>query len=277
MFFFLARPKEKEPLFFGLFCLAQAVYADMTGERLLLQLAGTDTPWEIYLKLEYLSWFTSMALFAALVNHLFPRTLDARAVRAFLAACLFGLLVVAATPGRIFSHTVFVGQAVGVAMGLYVSWAMFRAQRRGRKDAGVLLVGLAFLLLVLAANLLQFSADNMLPGVTAFGLLAFVLSPAIVMLRRLARALTAEEQRSAEGREKVDLLVRATHAGILDWDYTRSLTRYSPRLLEIMGYPRQADTSGWTLFFEHIDPRDREQVQQAFMEQLRDRSVRAAR
>jgi hypothetical protein len=57
------RRKDTAPLFAGLFCLAQMVYADMTGERLLLQLAGPETPWEIYLRTEYLAWFASMALF----------------------------------------------------------------------------------------------------------------------------------------------------------------------------------------------------------------------
>jgi PAS domain S-box-containing protein len=274
VFFFLARPKEKEPLLFGLFCLALAVYADMTGERLLLQLAGTDTPWEIYLGLEYLSWFASMALFAALVDQLFPRTLRRALVRGFIAICLLLMLVVVFTPGRIFSHTVFVGQGLGVALGLYIAGSVVRIMRQGRKDAGVLLVGMALLLAVLAMNLVQFHADVTQRGITAFGLLAFVLSPAIVMLRRLARALTAEERRSAEQREKVDLLVRATHAGILDWDYTRDLTRYSPRLLEIMGHPPDTDTSEWPAFFELVDPRDRDRIREAFRQQLRDRSVR---
>ncbi|HEX7891340.1 MAG TPA: response regulator [Ramlibacter sp.] len=274
VFFFLARPKEKEPLLFGLFCLAQAVYADMTGERLLLQLAGTDTPWEIYLKLEYLSWFASMALFAALVDRLFPRTLRRPVVRGFVAICLLLVLVAALTPGRVYSHTAFFGQGLGVAMGLYVTAMVARVMRQGRKDAGVLLAGMAFLLAALAANLVQFHADVTQRGIIAFGLLAFVLSPAIVMLRRLARALTAEERRSEEQRGKVDLLVRATHAGILDWDYTRNLTRYSPRLLEIMGHPPGTDTSDWPVFIDLIDPRDRDRIQDAFLQQLRDRSVR---
>jgi signal transduction histidine kinase len=72
----------------------------------------------------------------------------------------------------------------------------------------------------------------------------------------------------------VDLLVRATHAGILDWDCSRNLTRYSSRLLEIMGHPVYTDTREWPPFFERIHPDDRVLVQDRFMNQLRDRSVR---
>jgi signal transduction histidine kinase/DNA-binding NarL/FixJ family response regulator len=274
IFFYFARPRDKAPLLFGLFCLAQTVYADMTGERLLLQMGGGETPWEVFLKLQYLSWYGSMALFVLLVHQLFQRTLHPRLVRGAVGLCLLAMAAVVVTPARVYSQSMVGGETLCVAMGLYIAWAMARALRQRRKDAGVILGGLGFLLLVVVINLLEFYAEAAQSSITAFGLLAFVLSPALVLLRRLARMLSAEEQRSAEQREKVDLLVRATHAGILDWDYTRNLTRYSPRLLEIMGYPPETDTDAWPLFFEQIHPGDRDTVQGIFMAQLRDRSVR---
>lgn len=273
--FWLVRRKEKAPLVFGLYSLAQTVYADMTGERLLLQLwAGPETPWEVFLRTEYSAWFLAMGLFLLLVQLLFSRTMHAGVVRALLAACGLGLLVVMVTPARVYSQFVLYGQLLNVAIGLYVTASLARAARQGRPDAGVILAGMAFLALVLATNLFQVAGDMAQRGITAVGLLGFVLSPAIVLLRRLGRALNVEESRSAEQREKVDLLVRATQAGILDWDYTRNLTRYSPRLLEIMGYPPDTDTGGWSDFFQHVHPADRALIQDTFMNQLRDRSVR---
>jgi PAS domain S-box-containing protein len=275
LFFFLVRPKEKAPLLFGLFALAQTVYADMTGDRLLLQLLeGPQTSWELYLRTEYTSWFLSMGLFLLLVDRLFPRTLRPHALRALLVSCVIGLLVILFTPARIYSRYVLFGQLLGVLIVAHVVWCLARAARQGRPDAGAILGGLACLGMVLAVNLAQGPSDVVQRGITAAGLLAFVLSPGIVLLRRLGRALNVEELRTAEEREKVDLLVRATRAGILDWDYTRNLTRYSPRLLEIMGYPSDADTRDWQLFFERVHPEDRLDVQETFMNQLRDRSVR---
>ena len=43
----------------------------MTGERLLLQHGRRETPWEMFLRTEYLAWFGSMALFLLLVDRLF--------------------------------------------------------------------------------------------------------------------------------------------------------------------------------------------------------------
>ena len=273
--FFLARPKEKLPLYFGLLAIALTVYTDMNGDRLLLQLTGPEADWEAFLRTEYFSWFGSMALFMVVVDHLFPRTLRPGLVRVFTAACMLAVAVIAVTPGRIYSHLVWYGQAVGIAIGIYITAAIASAARQGRKDASVILAGMAFLMLAIAVNLLQFfDADRTQSSITAVSLLGFMLSPAIVLLRRLARALNTEEQRSAEHREKVDLLVRTTQAGILDWDYSRSLTRYSPRLLEIMGFPPDTDTSDWPPVFERIHPAERDAVRDAYMNQLRDRSVR---
>lgn len=272
--FYLARRKDLAPLMFGLFCLAQTIYVDMTGERLLLQLAGSETPWEVYLRIEYLSWFSSMALFLALVHYLFARLLGVVPRRLLAGAAVLGVLVVALTPARVYSHLVLYGQALGLAMGAYVTGSLLRATRSGRRDAGVMLAGMGFLAFVLAANLFEFHAGVPLGGITALGLLAFVLSPALVLLRRLARALTNEEQRHAEQREKVDLLVRTTQAGILDWDAVRNATRFSPRLLEMLGYPADADTGGWPIVFDRIHPQDRDAVREIFLTQLRDHSVK---
>ncbi len=273
LIFFLARRKDGTPLMVGIFCAAQTIYADITGERLLLQLAGTETPWEIYLRIEYLAWFASMAIFPLMIDRMFPRTLQPWSVRIAVGLCAACALVVALTPARIYTHLVFFGQGIGVVLGLYIIYVMTRVARHGRADAGVVLAGMAFLFLVLVVNLVEIYTGLALRTITAFGQLAFAFSAPAVLLRRLARALTVEELRSTEQREKVDLLVRTTQAGILDWDCTRNVTRYSTRLLEILAYPEDTGTRGW-VYFDLVHPADRALVQGLFMNQLRQRNVR---
>ncbi len=177
------------------------------------------------------------------------------------------------TPARVFTHLVLFGQAMGVTLGLYITWSIARAARHGRGDAGIILAGVGFLFLVVVLDVLQYNAGWVLRSITPFGLLAFVLSPAIVLARRLARALNAEELRAVEQREKADLLVRTTQAGILDWDDTRNLTTYAPRLKEMLGYPADTDTSAWPPFFERIHPYERDAVRALFVSQLKSRLV----
>ncbi len=272
--FFAARRKDAAPLLFGLFCLTQALYADMTGERVLLQLLARETAWESYLRIEYLAWFATMGLFLLLVQKLFAGEFRLLAVRALLACCALGALVVLCTPARIYSHLAPFGQALTVAIGVYVTWAVGQAAWRGRPGAPVLLGGMAFLLLVLGLDVLLYNTGGSTRAFTPFGLMVFVLSPAVVLARRLARALNAEELRTLEQREKADLLVRTTKAGIYDWDATRDLVTYSPRLKEILGYPGDADTAGWPVFYDFVHPEDRDRVRERSMAALRPSAVK---
>ena len=274
--FYLGRRKDATPLLAGLFCLVYTVYSDMAGGRQLLQLGGAETPWEVYQRIEYLAWFGALALFPLMVDKLFARSMHPVACRLAVALCGLGALVVAITPARIYTQLVHFGVVLGAVIGAYTVFVLARALRQGRQDAGVLLAGMGFLLLALVLNLLQFYTGVALRSITLFGQLAFVLSAPLVLLRSLVRLLNAEELSGVEQREKVDLLVRTTQAGIVDWDYTRSLTRYSPRMLEILGYPPDTGTEDWPPFFELVHPGEREMLRELFLDQLRDRSVRNA-
>lgn len=78
----------------------------------------------------------------------------------------------------------------------------------------------------------------------------------------------AMEQALATEQRRLELVVRASNAGILDWDgYTRTVY-YSPRFKEILRYPPDADSSGWPDYFEVVHPEDRERVQGRFREHI---------
>ena len=96
-------------------------------------------------------------------------------------------------------------------------------------------------------------------------------APASAREQRLARELRAEQRRSREQQQRVDLLMRATKAGLFDWDAVTNRTTYSERLKEMLGYPADTDTTGWPLFFEFIHPEDRDRVRSLLLSQLRDR------
>lgn len=274
LIFYLGRRRDATPLLFGLFCLTQGLYADMTGERLLLLWWAAQTPWELYLRLEYLAWFSTMGLFVGMVRKLFANEMNAWAVRVLLAACALGALAVLATPARVYSHLAPAGQMLSLLLGLYVTVAVARAARRGRAGAAVLLGGMAFLLLVLVIDLAQYNIGHTLRSVTPVGLLAFVLAPAVVLARRLARALGAEELRALEQRGKADLLLRTTKAGIYDWDVVLGEVRFSDRLKEMLGHAPDAPTVGWPSLDQWIHADDRARVGEAFRREFRQRAIK---
>lgn len=271
--FFAARPKDKTPLLFGLFCFAIACYADLTGERALLQIGSGETAWNTYLRLEYLSWFLTQLFFAMFAQKLFDKEFSRHALRFIMAACGLAMAFVLLMPARTFSYLAPAGQVLSVAIGAYVTVVAALAARKRRVGAAAFLAGMAFLLLVVLFDTLQYNRGLTTASFTPVGLLLFVLAPAIALARRLARALNAEELRALEQREKANLLVRSTRAGIYDLDTTRELTTWSVRLKEMLGHAAEADTSGWPGLQEFIHPDDRAEVQRSFEEQMNDRSV----
>jgi PAS domain S-box-containing protein len=71
----------------------------------------------------------------------------------------------------------------------------------------------------------------------------------------------AQRRKEVEQRHRLDLVVRGTNAGTLEWDMGRQM-RFSPRLKQMLGRSYEGDTAGWDFFaFVHHDDRERVQAQ----------------
>ncbi len=89
-----------------------------------------------------------------------------------------------------------------------------------------------------------------------------VLSAGMDLTER--RAL--EEARALE-QQRLELVVRATKVGTLDWDARTRTFYYSPRLKEILGYAPDADTADWPELFTHrVHPEDSERASKVYQE-----------
>ena len=104
-------------------------------------------------------------------------------------------------------------------------------------------------------------------------------------LARIARALAGALDREANGeghgelraveealeteRERLRLVMRATRAGIVDWDIASGAVWYSGRLKRLLGYDSDFDSSRWTNFSEFVHPDDREEAIRLFIAELK--------
>jgi PAS domain S-box-containing protein len=70
-------------------------------------------------------------------------------------------------------------------------------------------------------------------------------------------ALKAIEHELRQQQQRLALVIRASHSGILDWDIANRSPYYSERLKEILGYPPDLDSSRLPDYFEMIHPEDR--------------------
>ncbi|HYW55972.1 MAG TPA: 7TM diverse intracellular signaling domain-containing protein [Polaromonas sp.] len=269
--FFLWRRRERAPLYLGLYCLSTGVVIALSGERLLLPVVG-PWGWDAYLKVLFVNYCAGTALFALFVHSLFPiefRELPKRVIQLIAVTAIVGVLL---TPARTFTLMV-PGLIAGVALvGIYLAYVLAVAWAKGRRSALVLLGGLAAMTVAVAHDVAYFR--TLQAGYwTPFGFLIFALAPGITLARRMSRALAAEELRSIEQRERTNLLVRATKAGVLDWDAISDVVNYSDRYKEMLGYPADTPASGLPPFFDLVHPDERDRVRQSFVDELRDRSA----
>lgn len=211
--FYLVRRRERTPLLYGLACVAMAVYTDMIGERLMLRPLGHELSWLAYMRIEYLSWIAAMTLFFLTLRGLFPQEIHRRAAQGIVAALGLAAAAVLVLPPGVYSYVAEPGQLVAIVVGVYVAWGMVRARTRSPVDARILLAGMVAILVTFVIDLLLIDVPGPDRKFTPFGFAFFLLSPALVLGRRLSRALNAQErsralEENARLREEVERISR---------------------------------------------------------------------
>lgn len=271
LLFFLWRRSDRSPLYFGLFGLSFALCVAMTGERI-LQPVVAPLGFAVYFKLVFLSLYMNITLFTLFLRALYPREITLAGVRVVAVWGFGSALLLLALPLSVFGLMVPLLQLGSALVGVYMVVSLVRALRAGHASAGVLLAGLAVLIAAITHDSLNIAHLRSL-ALAPWGMVLFVLAPGILLAQRFARALSAEELRALEQRERANLLVRATRAGTLDWDAVAGSLGYSARFREMLGYP---ETGGLPPFYDMVHAEDRDGVRNLFMTHLRRRDVRGA-
>ncbi|MGE0498866.1 MAG: PAS domain-containing protein [Ramlibacter sp.] len=274
LLFFLKRRNDRSPLYFGLFCLSFALYVGMTGERVLQPLMA-PLGWSLYFKLVFLSLYMNVTLLMLFLQTVYPHRFSAIGVRAVALWGLGSVAVLLLVPLPLFALSVPLLQLGSAVAGSYMIYVLGRAAYAGDRGAVLLLGGLLALAGAIAHDTLNI-AHLRSQGLAPWGMVVFVLAPGVLLARRFAQALSSEELRAIEQRERADLLVRSTRAGLLDWNAVTGVVAYSERFREMLGYPPHAQQEAMPPFDQMLHAEDRKLVQDLFAAQLRDRSVRDA-
>jgi diguanylate cyclase (GGDEF)-like protein/PAS domain S-box-containing protein len=98
--------------------------------------------------------------------------------------------------------------------------------------------------------------------------LAMALAVTIGCILLGERIVARERERWRDEQERLELLVRCTKAGSVEWDAASNRTEYSRRFVQMLGYAGETDTSGWK-FFDLVDDDDRPRVRDNFLRQIR--------
>jgi len=194
------RREEPFTLHFGLLCLFVALRITVTGERFLLHwLPGF--PWELGLKIEYLSLVASALSGFLYVYYLFPRDAVRLSRPVANALCSVFALYVIASPAYDYTRVLPVFQLFVIAMSAYTLYILTTALRRGREGASFVLVGVAIFVGAVVNDVMFYNEWIRSTELVPAGLFFFILLQAAILSRRFSRALRKVEDVSAELRE----------------------------------------------------------------------------
>jgi two-component system sensor histidine kinase ChiS len=194
---FLLRRNDKSSLYLGIFCLIISIRPLVTGEYYLIQLIPVMN-WEIMLKLEYLTLYLGLPVFAMYMNSLFPYEFKVAIIRPIqIIGGIFSLIVIA-TPATIYSKTILIYEAITLLVSIYSVYAMIISYRRKREGSRIFIVGIFILFFTVVNEILY---DNMVVNTGnffPFGLFIFVLSQAFLISLRFSRTFDNIEELSGE-------------------------------------------------------------------------------
>ena len=183
---FRFRQEDKSFLFFGIFCLLISVRLLTTVERYFLQIFP-DTSWELFVKIEYLSFYLCIPVFAGFIYLLFNQEFSKKILYIILLVSLAFTAIVLVTPVSLFSHTVLACQLFAVACFLYGAYVILLGIIRKREGAWIMLVGYLVLFLAVINDMLDVNEIVRTGHWVHFGVFVFILSQGLILSFRYSR------------------------------------------------------------------------------------------
>ncbi len=189
---FLLWKKERAPLYFSLLCFLVATRAIVVGDYFILTIFP-QIPWEILLKIEYISILLPITLFSLFLISIYPQEINQTATRVFTGITLCLSLFVLVTPVLIFSWILNPFQVLVLGWGIYLLIVLIMTVKRKREGAVFLLFG-GFALFITGLNDILY--NNLLIGtgmLFPLGMFIFILFQAFVLARRTSSAFFSVE------------------------------------------------------------------------------------
>ena len=183
-------------LYFGIFCLIIGLRTLTTGEIFIHQI-WPSLSWEMLVKIEYLTFFTSIPIFYLFVRLQFPDELSERVGQVVVGISSLFILLVLFTPVDTFSSSLNFFQPMSLLVMLYIIYGLIMAFIRGEEGSAMVLLG--FLSIVIAfINDMLYVANVVHTGhLISFGLLIFILTQAfLISIRHSKVYATIELQRT---------------------------------------------------------------------------------
>jgi PAS domain S-box-containing protein len=259
---FMLNKKDRAGLYFSIFCFLVILRLLTTGERYIVHFFP-NIPWEVLIKMEYLSFYLSIPVFALFIQSFFPKEVPKRIVHLIVAVGIGFSCIVLFTPARIFTYTLQTYQVLTIIVIIYAIYILIVASIRKRDGAFTFLFG--FIILALSAvNDMMYSEEIIQTGYLApLGLCIFIFSQAFLLSLRLKKAFenvgiqykelketyhayrgeiidrVQAEEALHESDKKYRSILNSMEDGYFEVDLSGSLTFVNPALCRHLGYSKE--------------------------------------
>lgn len=184
---YLIRRKDVTPLLFAFFCINVFMRTASTGEKY-ITLIIPNTPYEIYLAIEYITYYLSPPLGLHFMHKIFPSEFKYPIIKFFYTIafvfCLFPLI----TPINIYSHTVNVYIIITISASIIAFICITLAIWRKRPYAIILLFGFIALIISTINDILNTTEVIYTGYYVHLGIVILIFCQSIVLSIKFSRA-----------------------------------------------------------------------------------------
>jgi len=189
---FLLRKKDRSTFFFGTYCVLISLNSLTNGELYFFQMFP-DIPFELGVKLDYLTFFLTPPIFILFLSRIFAEDIRSNFVNIIVYSSCFLYAIVLLFPARISSHTTQPMQIVILFVCVYTIYIFIQATKNKREAAKIFLAGSIIFSAIILNDILEDNQIIHTGHYTPGGLLIFILSQSFILSMRSARAFANSE------------------------------------------------------------------------------------
>lgn len=200
--FLLRRRTDYAALYFSIVGVLIGLRVLLTDEKYLLHLFPF-LPWELTIRLEYLTLFLSFAFYSMFFYSIYEKEYSKIVLRITQILSFFLSLLVLITPPIIFTETLLFVQMVALAGGLYFLYALFKAAMKMKAGSKVFIAGFIVLFLTASNDILHNLYVIRTGYFASYGLLFFIFAQSFVLSIRYASSYSEIEEHSEDLEKQV--------------------------------------------------------------------------
>lgn len=190
---FWMRGHERSWFYFGLCCMAIAVYSMTHGEKI-AAIIFPDLPYEIFTKAQDFSGVSAELFLLLYALHSFPNVFNKIALKAFGATVALRMILILLTPASFFSRISMASYAAAFLISLYVVYVMSVGALRRMEGSVYMLIGALSLLTMVVVHALEFLGVGTSFSIQLACWMCFVIAQWLLLSKRFVGAYAAVEK-----------------------------------------------------------------------------------